>query len=311
MEGREGPVPDRRVQLIYIAGSGRSGSTLLDLLLGRHPRIAGVGEFTRFSDWLAHNDPCTCGAPVRECAYWLEILGDVGEDGLPVTSFGRGRAHTLRLFARWVRGRPLPPRLQGIARENRRLLAGVARATGAEWIVDSSKDPGRLFALLASGLFDVRVLHLVRDGRGVAYSRTKPRASKVRIERLMERGPARRTVGRTTRRWIAINLLLLGARLRLPDERYRLVRYEDLAERPESEMRRIYEFCGLEPRNPLENGADRTAHNIGGNAIRFDALRRIRVDDAWRRKLSRRNRWVFALHGGNLMNWLARQAADP
>ena len=35
------------VTIIYIAGIGHSGSTLLDVLLGSHPDICGVGEIGR------------------------------------------------------------------------------------------------------------------------------------------------------------------------------------------------------------------------------------------------------------------------
>ena len=39
-------------EIIYIAGYGRSGSTILDISLGQHDDIMGMGEFTNiFIEW--------------------------------------------------------------------------------------------------------------------------------------------------------------------------------------------------------------------------------------------------------------------
>jgi len=61
------------VQCLYICGAGHSGSTLLDMLLGSHSRIASLGEVINLPmDW-ATNNRCTCGAPVRDCALWSAV----------------------------------------------------------------------------------------------------------------------------------------------------------------------------------------------------------------------------------------------
>ena len=53
------------------------------------------------------------------------------------------------------------------------LYRSISDVSGKTVILDSSKKPLRTYALLATGTVDVRVLHLVRDGRGVVWSRLK------------------------------------------------------------------------------------------------------------------------------------------
>jgi hypothetical protein len=60
--------------LVYIASDARSGSTLLDQLLGGHPAAVSVGELCRLSDFVRRGDRCTCGEPVHECPFWAPVL---------------------------------------------------------------------------------------------------------------------------------------------------------------------------------------------------------------------------------------------
>ena len=75
-----------RFKLLLIRGLGHSGTTMLDLALGAHPQIIGLGEASRI---LARPQPgdehrgpsqlrgahrferrCTCGAIAAECPLW-------------------------------------------------------------------------------------------------------------------------------------------------------------------------------------------------------------------------------------------------
>jgi hypothetical protein len=71
-------------QIVYIAGAGHSGTTLLDLLLGNHPGIAAVGELNRLSLTPATRR-CACGELVVACPYWTHvargIAAHLGRDG--------------------------------------------------------------------------------------------------------------------------------------------------------------------------------------------------------------------------------------
>ena len=68
--------------LLLIRGLGHSGSTLLDLVLGGHPSVIGLGEASRvllsaladssvgcqLNDWREqYTQPCTCGLMIDQC----------------------------------------------------------------------------------------------------------------------------------------------------------------------------------------------------------------------------------------------------
>jgi hypothetical protein len=58
-------------EIIYIAGYGRSGSTILDISLGQHDDIMGMGEFTNiFIEW----------ENLRDDPFWSSIIKDFERD---------------------------------------------------------------------------------------------------------------------------------------------------------------------------------------------------------------------------------------
>lgn len=69
------------VFLVYIAGYGHSGSTLLDMMLGSHTHIESMGEIKHFiqnPSIVAGNSKCACGQYARDCRYWNELTIDEG-----------------------------------------------------------------------------------------------------------------------------------------------------------------------------------------------------------------------------------------
>jgi len=67
--------------LVYIGGSGRSGSTLLERMLSCVPGFWPVGELVFIWErGLRRNDLCSCGARFRDCEYWVQV-GQAGFGG--------------------------------------------------------------------------------------------------------------------------------------------------------------------------------------------------------------------------------------
>jgi hypothetical protein len=63
------------VKVLFLAGKGRSGGTLLASLLGQLPGFFNVGELNRLWDWgLVNNHHCGCGLPFQECPTWNAIF---------------------------------------------------------------------------------------------------------------------------------------------------------------------------------------------------------------------------------------------
>lgn len=62
-------------KLIYIAGSGKSGSTLLDIILGDSENAFSIGELNfLFREGLIENEYCTCKLIVKDCEIWQKVL---------------------------------------------------------------------------------------------------------------------------------------------------------------------------------------------------------------------------------------------
>ena len=253
--------PKRR--LLLIRGLGHSGTTILDLALGAHPQITGLGEAVRLLEKPAakdsHRGPaqlrgelrfkreCTCGLVADRCPVWGPVL-------------------------RWLPAhddQPLPVKLK-------RLLDGVgdqSAASGrASWVVESYQDDFSL-PFLEDPSLEIRVIHLTRDVRSWVHSRSRD--------------------GRQRGRWLP-GLLPLLRWWRLCARHERQLRrcgkpvfrlgYEELALRPEQSLRRLCDWLDLEFAPVMLSPVNHSAsHILAGNRVRFDAERSaaIRYDAQW------------------------------
>jgi hypothetical protein len=159
------------------------------------------------------------------------------------------------------------------------VYAALQQVTGCRWIVDTSKKPGSYYTLAFSDRLELRLVHLVRDPRGVAYSWSKSGL-------MTTSSPVE-----STKQWMASNVLYAALeRRRVPRH---LIRYEALTRDPEQHVRALLEWMG-EPVGPETLGfldgrgfTPREAHMLAGNP--FVRHRRepfvLREDDEWRARL--------------------------
>lgn len=63
-----------KTQVLYIGGYGRSGSTIIGLILGQHNSCVHFGEFGVFWSALKRNRVCTCGSTLHNCDFWGPLL---------------------------------------------------------------------------------------------------------------------------------------------------------------------------------------------------------------------------------------------
>jgi len=294
-----------RLKVVYIGGMGRSGSTLLDLMLGQLPGVCSVGELRYV--WLrglTENVLCSCGQPFRECPFWQAVAEEAfgGWDALDLDE-------VLDLEHRVDRHRFLPfmlapglapgfaERLERYTSILERLYGAIRNVTGASVIVDSTKDPPYAYLLRHVDSLDLYLVHLVRDIRGVAFSWMKKNVVRPEVadgETYMKTfHPAEMAL-----RWIDYNVLFERLGKTVPSLR---MRYESFIERPEEHLTSILALVGASTNGQgfadLENGHFRLAgehHNVSGNPVRFrNGALPLRVDDEWKRKLSPRDRRII------------------
>jgi Sulfotransferase family len=299
------PTAGGPVRVLFIGGLGRSGSTLLDRMLGQLGGVWSVGELVHvFQRGLEENNLCGCGERFRACAFWRrvgeEAFGgwdtlDVGEVLALKGAVDRNRYLPLMcLPAVWP---PYRDRLRRYLGLLDRLYHAVRQVSGRPLLVDASKHVSHAFLLRRMSGLDLRMVHLVRDSRGVTYSWTKllRRLEVVDGEALM----ATDTPLRMSARYLAYNSLFhLLRRLGVPTL---LLRYESLVRRPAAELRRVLGHAG-EPAADGELGfvGDGwvelgTSHALAGNPMRFRQGRvPLRLDEEWRGRLRRRHRLLAA-----------------
>lgn len=283
----------------YIGGFGRSGTTLLERILAQTTGACALGEVAWLWDrGLRSDEICGCGQHFSRCEFWQAIGQEAFGgwhriDAVAVEQLRRS-IDRMRMAPALALHRPTRRR----AREYSDHVAAVYDAalviSGSSIVIDSSKHPASAFALRSNPRIDLKVVHLVRDSRGVAYSWTKtmlrPEAADTSPLRLMQRyAPWRSAV-----LWDLHNLEF--SMLRAIPGACRTLRYEDFLERPIQTIGELAGFIGAEA-NPSPTFLDErtvslgSAHQISGNPTRLRTGRtELREDDAWRSALPIRSR---------------------
>jgi hypothetical protein len=277
---------DDRLKVLYIVGWGRSGSTLLDTLLGQIDGFLSTGELRYvwergvIGDWA-----CGCQRSVKTCPLWSNVLDAVAanhaEEARSIVEWQRQATrfrHTRRLLARTSTDAAGDDALHSYINVMQRLYSAIGEATGSRVIIDSSKRPSDAAALTLAPNLRLYVVHLVRDPRAVAHSwqRRQP-------------GIDRHGVVNSTLSWVTWNLMSDGVRRKLP-RRSTLVRYETFVDDPRTTLARIVELVGEDPTKvPPANGRVfdvRETHTVSGNPRRFQSGRiEVRPDDEWRGRM--------------------------
>ena len=284
--GNSGGVSDRP-KVLFIAGADRSGSTLLDVLLGSVNGFVAVGELSNiWQRGIVEGRLCGCGVPLLACDVWLDVLSStLGhapclKDAEEMLSL-RARSTRVRHTRRILQGQR--PELGHYLAILSRLYAAIARRTDSTVIVDSSKDPSDAAALSLTPGLDAFVVHLVRDPRAVSFSRR--RRTKVQPDTSIPTTMAARSVSRGTADWLAWNL---GTELvtRTIRERSMLLRYEDFIRCPEEVIARLITLVdGSEPMLPFSGASEAVvdvSHTVSGNPGRFTSgVVHLTVDDEW------------------------------
>lgn len=300
-----GPIPN----LLFICSSGHSGSTLLEMFLAGHPEMTAVGELHNLSHQIAIGRPCSCGVLPRNCGRWQAVAEAIrARTGVDVFErpfafrVSRERPRNLlelglrnwnrSLYYAHFQGGLLSrlglPRLavggRALAANTDLVSSIVRRLAGARILIDSSKDYVRTRERYSSAPFGtVKVIYLCRDGRGVVWSARKHH---------------RATVWYSAKEWAKsqrrFRAMLRGIRA---EDRLDL-RYEDLCADPERSLRRVCAWLGLPYSEAMPQLSPPEHHTIAGNKIRLRRAMRVRVDEAWRRKLTAGQLRVFDLIAG-------------
>lgn len=297
------------MKVLYIVGFGRSGSTLLERMLGAIPGFHNAGELVGLFPRVALQDQrCGCGQAFSVCPFWQAVggHGNGGWDRSVVQRVADLQPQVIRqrFIPYLLEPRTAPVRFRRLLSEYveayRVLYASLAEVSDARVLVDASKSTAQLFAMRQVPELDLRVLNLVRDSRGVAHSWSK---SSIPMPQIHDRKVLMRTYTpqHVAMLWSALQLESTVLRAMAPHSGR--IRYEDLIANPRRTLEHALASVDLPAQAGwLDHVEDRSvtlesSHGIAGSRSRFTTGRvDLQLDDDWRSSLApSKRRLVTAL----------------
>jgi Sulfotransferase family len=268
------------MRAVFVGGCERSGTTMLGAMLGAHSQCISTPE-TQFIEHQFQRDGFdpndlnpreTLASILSDRRYRLLWQQPIEPASIDPSELGSTYPQLLSwLIRHYGRSR--------------------GKASADVWVDHTPTNFRRSLTLLA--LFPAaRFLHLIRDGRAVAASLLP-----------LDWGP--NNALHAAEFWMARCAVGLAAESTLGRERVLRVRYEDLITAPESTLRRIAEFVGLEYQSAMTSGA-------GGEPGRYHEHQhrlvghppdRSRVA-GWRQSLTARQIEIFEAEAGEFLTTL-------
>jgi hypothetical protein len=255
---------NKELKLIFIAGLGHSGSTLMDLILGAQENMTGLGEVDVFINqekretYVNRFDkyPCTCGKVPSECPIWGPFKNTLNEN-----------------------------EELSYADLYRSLLNQAGESTNSSVIIDSSKNIHALKSVYESlDEIGIRkenffVIHLTKDINNYAVSSIRSGKNKISYLKIL-------------RDWIKKNRSLERF---LNDQNIQSLNigYEELVLSLSFTLNKILNFAKLNAGSPILDLSKSGSHIISGNNMRLDQAEKIYYDYRW--FLNPRTRFWFSL----------------
>jgi len=302
-------------KVLFIGGYSRSGSTLLDCMLGQLPGVFSTGELAYiWSHGLSENRLCGCGARFLDCSFWNRV-GETAFGGWEQVDVDRmvalERAVNRHRYVPFLLVPQISPAFRRKLEEYACVLGRIYRAilavSGAHLIVDSTIDPAYGFVLTHVSGLDVQLVHMVRDSRATAFSWTRWQRRRDRVDEVMYQ--RRFHPAMTAARWVIYHLLIHVLARRTGPPKTRIL-YEHVVASPKDQICRIMRDVG-EPVDETQLAFLRhgeatleTNHTVAGSLMRLKkGPLPIRLDDEWTSALTSRHRRLVTL-----ITWLLLRA---
>ncbi|OIQ00265.1 MAG: hypothetical protein AUK35_03845 [Zetaproteobacteria bacterium CG2_30_46_52] len=283
------------IRLLYIAGAGRSGSTLLSSVLGEGDGVCNVGEVQRIWErGILEKGLCGCAKTVEECQFWQETFNAAFDEGINSVNI----EEMVRVVNTLVRMRNIISLLLKIKlnkfsdnericlQQLEKLYVAIYEQHPERIIIDASKYPS--YALLLSHVLklDVFVVHLTRNPFAVAYSWGRKKFNPDRKANMKNMSAFKSTFV-----WVSWNLFLQVLCSVIYGRKYMQMKYSSFIDNPNNELSRLENFLDREniftrfDKNREMSVA--VQHTIAGNPMRFEGERmKLKYDDNWVKNIS-------------------------
>jgi Sulfotransferase family len=241
-----------RPKVIYVMGSGRSGSSILGVALGNCDGIFYAGELAK---WLWRMGAPFPGSGAESESFWQGVRERVdvppelaGANGVRASHLER--TSSLLKPQYWPDRRRLRRSYVKVAQD---LFGAVASQSNSSCVVDTSHHPLRALALQRAEGIDLYLIYLVRDAQGVVASADPS-----------DRTSYSKTALSTNGHLSLTHVLSLLGFWKQPGERRMFLRHEDFLADPEGVMRQILQRAGF-PDEPPDMDALTIGSPLMGN----------------------------------------------
>jgi len=214
---------------IFIGGAGRSGTTLLRVILDSHPNIA-CGPELKVTPQVAQ--------------MWLEFQTVLKA---PLREYHLSAEDINRLFGRFLIS----------------ILENYRKRIGKQRIAEKSPNNVFFFAHLAQMFPESPLIHVVRDGRDVVCSLLTMDWSDPGTG---ERVEYTRDSKKAAQYWVnAVRAGREALKSPLVERNYMELHYENLVEKPEPTLKKLFEFI-KEPWDPTVLNYHQRKHDLAGES---------------------------------------------
>lgn len=297
---------EKKLRIVYLTSVEHSGSTLLACKLGDHPEISTVGEFgTPFPE----NGKCSCGHLYNICPVWRNweekaknsgidfSLGNFDINVLPDPKGGFWEDLFYYQFPNKIFDHlrdllflPFPARMQKVKKQiykSIQLAKALCELQETKVFLDTTKNPIQIRFLQQHPDIDLKVICLVRDGRGVMNSLLTKETTY--------------TPESAVDSWLwGIRNMQRAVKHYMGGKNVYFLRLEDLCYSPDEKLSELYSFIGVNEDDVQFNDSQKHRH-IVGNRMRlfFDGTIR-KPDESWRKELSKHNIALFEKKAGHV-----------
>ncbi|WP_274475259.1 hypothetical protein [Mangrovimonas aestuarii] len=260
---------NKELQVIYIAGNGHSGSTLLDIMLGNASNdIFSAGELSFIVRDSIMEEYCSCKTLIPKCDIWAAIFAEWERKRKVSYKEYQSLRHKFernKTLLRLLKNIYFPGEdFKAYLLATKALFYAIHKVTGANIIIDSSKNAGRIPIL--KRIVDTQVIHICRDFKGVLNSAKK--ASKKDIEAGVEEDFPVRGSKKTLIDWILNNTL---CEFFCRGVKHYKLKYAVYIKHPDELIKINPIFEGLQSKAPYS-----APHMLAGNKMRLN--QQIKVD---------------------------------
>ncbi len=238
-----------RGKIIYIAGYGRSGTTLIDVILGNSKNCIGLGEISNFYIDLINNETEKNIFGEKRQEFWLNIEKVIKKrlkNSIEIKNakMAQIQMESLLGIISGSRTSLLKKRYfetQGL------LFDTIKYFSNCDVVIDSSKTSRlttwRPVALAKLDGYELKMVHIVRDGRSVLSSQLRGDNRKIfaKEENQKLSWPFLRTV----LGWSIANINAIFYKI-IFREKFHIIFYEDLILNTNNELNKLQNFTNLD-----------------------------------------------------------------